>query len=111
MVIPLSALRLSIDGELALFATAAGAFVDLAADLGYETATKVVSFATDSRLESWEAPTVDVLGFSKIHQAIGMLIDGGSTPEQARARIAELAVQDGHGLVAAAQRVHDGRQG
>ncbi len=111
LVLPLSAISRTTEGELVFFAAAAGAFVDLAADLAYETATDLVMFALDTRLGASVGLAVGVEGFSVIHRALGVLIESGHTPEQARARIAQLAAGDGHDLAAVADRiVNDGER-
>ncbi len=111
LVLPLSAISRTTEGELVFFASAAGAFVDLAADLAYETATDLVMFALDTRLGAAVGLAVGVEGFSVIHRALGVLIESGHTPEQARARIAQLAAADGHNLAAVADRiVNDGER-
>ena len=110
LVVPLAAISLGADGELVLFASVAGAFVDLAADLAFETATELIIFALDTRLGAQVPLPVGVGAFSIIHQAIGTLIDTGYTPEQARARLAQNAANDGHDLAAAAERIVTGDQ-
>ena len=105
LVVPLSAIGLPAVGELVLFATTPGAFVDLAADLARAAVTELVTFEIDTHLNSPVALSVGVDGFSMIHQAIGMLMSGGCPPEQARARIAHLAANDGHDLATVAMRI------
>lgn len=105
LAIPLSTLSPTGGGEIVLFATVAGAFVDLAADLAYQTATALDTFALDAHLEPPALPPAGVPEFAVIHQAVGFLIAGGSTPEQALARLEKFAANDGHDLAAAAARV------
>ena len=105
LVIPLATLSPTATGELVLFATVAGAFVDLAADLAYQTGAELSIFALDAHLEPPSVPAGGVVEFALVHQAVGFLIAGGSTPEQALARIEKMAANDGHDLAAAAARV------
>jgi hypothetical protein len=105
LAIPLSTLSSTDGGELVLFATVAGAFVDLATDLAYKTGTDLSSFAIDAHLQPPAAPVAGVAEFAIIHQAVGFLIAGGSTREQALARLEKFAANDGHDLAAAAARV------
>jgi hypothetical protein len=105
LAIPLSSLSTTGGGELVLFATVAGAFVDLAADLAYQTETDLSAFAMDAHLEPSAVPVAGVAEFAVVHQAVGFLIAGGSTPEQALARLEKFAANDGHDLAAAAARV------
>ena len=108
LLIPLSAITSGAHGELVLYASAPGAFVDLAADLAYATATELVTFAVDTRLQATVALTVSAAGLSVVNQAIGMLIERGDTPDQARAHLAQIAANDGHDLTAAAERITTG---
>ena len=108
LVIPLSVISLTAQGELVLFASAPGAFIDLAADLAYETATELVTFGLDTRLGPPVALTVGVTALSVFNQAVGILVEAGHTPDQARARIAAIAAGDGHNLAAAAERILNG---
>jgi hypothetical protein len=110
LLIPLTAITSTAHGELVLYASAPGAFVDLAADLAYANATDLVTFALDSRLGTTAALVVSAGGLSVVHQAIGMLIERGRTPDEARAHLAEIAANDGHNLAAAAERITTGEE-
>ena len=110
LLIPLSAISSVTRGEVVLFASAPGAFVDLAADLAHATATELVTFAVDTRVGRTVALTVGVGGLSIINQAIGVLIENGYPREQARAHLAQIAANDGHELAAAAERIVTGRR-
>lgn len=88
---------------LVLYASAAGAFVDLAADL--EWLTGIGTFVLDQHLK----PPVDADAVGTLHaesvvnQAIGFLIAGGLTHGAAQRRVAELARTTGqHRHIAAA---------
>ena len=111
VVIPLPGISVRTSGELVLFAAVPGAFIDLAADLAFVTSTELATFEVDTRLDGRVARPVDVEGFSIIHQAVGYLIAAGSLPEQAHARIAELAQQGGHDLATAAGYIVNGNRG
>jgi hypothetical protein len=100
--IPLGA-PLSADGhegdriDLVLFAATSGAFVDLAADLAWLTGRPM----DDARLDQDAAGPFDVdpsrslRARSSIDQAIGVLIGGGLTAEQASSELDARAARDG----------------
>ncbi len=77
--------------SIVLYATTAGAFVDLAADLSWLTG--IGTFRLDEHLRpppSAGGPT-SVRAESFVNQAIGMLMAGGLTPEAAERRLDDLA--------------------
>ena len=70
--------------DLVLYASALGAFTDLAADLAWLTGRNLTDFALDQHLVVPARDEVDGLfARSLVNQAIGMLIARGGTPEQA----------------------------
>jgi hypothetical protein len=105
LAIPLSTLSSTGGGELVLVASAAGAFIDLAAELADQTEADSNSFAIDAHLEAPAVPAAGVAEFAVVHQAVGFLIAGGSTREQALARLEKFAATTGHDLAAAAPLV------
>jgi hypothetical protein len=103
--LPLSAVTVAATGELVLFASTPGAFVDVAADLAYATDTD--TDAGVCALDAHLAPSAGgvpngVAGFSIFNRAVGALIHRGWTPEQARARITRSATDTGGDLTTAA---------
>lgn len=100
-----------------LYAANAGAFVDLAADLAYTYSQPLSGIALDEHLPD-PSPTQPVLKgprvtadaltvaeLSAINKAIGVLIAGGSSPEQADAVLTDNAATAGITLAAAATAV------
>lgn len=90
LAMPLSSLtRARSIGELVLYGSRRGAFVDLAADLGWATGADSTAFVLDGHRE------VDLSAFvpsglaelSAINQAIGALLDQGFTPEHGRTEL------------------------
>src|SRR2546423_1583964 len=80
-------LHLAGDGvgtDLVLYASALGAFTDLAADLAWLTGRHLTEVVLDQHLVVPSSDEVDGLfARSLVNQAIGMLIARGHTPEQA----------------------------
>lgn len=93
--------------HLVLYASRAGAFVDLAADLGWLTGQPAGAFVLDADVPGLAALlAVDGVGDDRaIDQASGVLIAAGHTPEEADARLDELARQDGGSRVKAARLI------
>ncbi len=92
--------------EIVLYAANPGAFVDLAADLAVLTGTALHEFLLDRHLDGAFGPARPtdpgrVLDASVVDQAMGVLLDRGWTPEQARRGLRRRAT-DGD-LVAAAE--------
>jgi hypothetical protein len=109
--IPLTALAGSETGSsLVLYATTPGAFVDLAADLGWVLEIQPSALVLDQHLQV-PAPLGGVAGLRElatINRGIGALIERGHTPESARAELRRHADSDSGDLPAAAQRILDG---
>jgi hypothetical protein len=78
---------------LILYAGAAGAFVDLAADLAWLTGSTSDDVHLDQDLAAGthRHPPQSLRSISTINQAIGVLIGRGRTPEGARAELDQLA--------------------
>ena len=79
------------DIALILYAAAPGAFVDLAADLTWLTRGRGGEITLDQHLTVPAGLTGTLSAASTINQAIGVLIAGGNTPEQAHERLSEPA--------------------
>lgn len=78
----------SAAGVLILYAAGPGALVDLAADLTWLTGQSLIEAHLDEDLAGPKAPLGRPLQWlSTINQALGLLIDGGLTLEQANAEI------------------------
>jgi hypothetical protein len=109
--IPLTAVAGSESGSsLVLYATVPGAFVDLAADLGWVLEIKPMALLLDQHL-AVPAPSDGVTGLREhatINRAIGALIERGHTPESARNELRRHPGLDGGDVAAAAQRILDG---
>jgi hypothetical protein len=98
--------------DLVLYASAAGAFTDLAADLAWLSGRDLAEFALDQHLVVIERDEVDGLfARSLINQAIGMLIARGYTPEQAELQLDARAARDGVDRHKAARLVLAGSDG
>lgn len=92
------------------YASAPGAFVDLAADIAWLTGRETVELALDDHLHRLDDAdgAGTVAARSAIDQAIGVLLARGRTPEQARADLERRAADDGHDLErAAAETIAD----
>lgn len=100
LLIPMQA---TIDGaraesaiDVILYASAAGALTDLAADLAWLSGRDLAEFALDQHLVVVERDQASGLfACSLINQAIGMLIARGHTPEQAEQLLHTRASQTG----------------
>lgn len=95
---------------LILYATTPGAFVDLSADLAWlhrTGATRATDIALDQDLIPAVFRRIDIaLGvLSSIDQATGVLIERGSTPDQARSQLAVLSAASGRTLHAEAEHL------
>jgi hypothetical protein len=110
--IPLSALTAAQDdGSLVIYAATVGAFVDLAADLSFVLNIDNAALVLDEPAPHRFTATHDRPGmrgldeFSRMNQAIGILISRGHTPETARLELHRLANLDGGHLHKAADAV------
>jgi hypothetical protein len=81
--------------EIVLYATAPGAFVDLAADLSYAPSAKEDELRLDDDLTpaTLGSGLRGVTELALINRAIGLLIGRGHTPEEARAHLEGRAAQ------------------
>ena len=91
----------SVDGArlrlaVILYAARPGAFVDLAADLGWLTGRRLSEFALDQHLSGPAQPAGGVRSASLMNQAIGVLLGRGYTLEQAELEIDARAAAAGH---------------
>ncbi|WP_338178623.1 hypothetical protein [Jatrophihabitans sp.] len=120
-----ASLQLGSDGQpskaspmvsIVLYASNAGAFVDLAADLSWLTAglgaTDTAHFSSsdievDGHLEPLRghARRVSISDLTVVNQAIGVLIGEGETPEQAERELYLAAARDGVEVTAAGKAV------
>lgn len=99
LLVPLAALTpTDVVGTLLIYAATPGAFVDLAADLGFALGIDLSRLVLDRHLDPLAEydGTIGLDDHSAINQAIGVLIDRGSTPESARDELHRLAALD-HG--------------
>jgi hypothetical protein len=90
ILVPLGATAAPSEGTcIVLYAAAPGAFVDLAADLGWATGLTAEMILLDQHLLlPVEGSAVTGLReLSTINQAIGMLIEQGNSPESARTEL------------------------
>ncbi len=95
--------------SLVLYAAARGAFVDLGADLTWALGLDSSAVVLDANLA---VPTPsDVLSGLREHaivnRAMGALIEGGRTPESAKAELRAQAENDNVALPVSAQRILD----
>lgn len=100
--------------ELIVRAGAAGAFVDLAADLAWLLGRSIEEIVLDRHLESEADDVHSLAAATEIDQALGVLLAGGLTPEEAERRLEDLATLFGVEKQGAAQRILaglDGRDG
>jgi hypothetical protein len=99
---------------MVFYAATPGAFVDLAADLGWATGLSQQAILLDQHLlppDDGSAVT-GLRELSIINQAIGMLIERGETPEAARAELERLAECGGSTVqLVAAEVMHGIRSG
>jgi hypothetical protein len=86
---------LSQGSRLVLYASKAGAFVDLAADLTYAMKVAPHELRLDQDLTpvSRRSGLIGVAELSMINRAVGLLIGRGHTPEEAREQLERKAVQ------------------
>ena len=92
---------------LVLYASKAGAFVDLAADIAWLTDRPLSSFVLDAHLgvPDWRGDLGALRAASMVNQAIGMLIAFGYTPSAAERELNARANAAGIDNVAAARRI------
>jgi hypothetical protein len=99
LALPLSSVTTAAPGSvLILFASNPGAFTDLAADISWSTQTPLDQFQIDQHLHL-RATGSGISGLaelSTLNQAIGVLIERGQTPGQARDHLQQRAEADGH---------------
>ena len=110
LLIPLTVVSNAQPGStLVLYAATPGAFVDLAADLGYALGPDHTALVLDEHLggpangSGSGAHGLD--GYSTINRAVGVLIGRGHTPESAHEGLARFAGLDGRDMRAAAEQV------
>lgn len=106
--VPLDVLSAVEPGSmLLLYAASPGAFVDLAADLSFALGLPPGTVALDEDLEPAEYPAgVDgLVELSRVNQAIGILIEQGRLPDDARAELLRLANDARTTVPAAAQHL------
>ena len=83
-------------GALTLYGGAPGAFVDLAADITWLSGTNLADITLDQHLRPPAlAPSGGLRDIVSINQAIGILLNRGYLPEQARSQLDAWA--DAHG--------------
>lgn len=93
---------------LTLWAGNPGAFVDLAADLAVALDLPVTALVHDEDLPGATVPPGSGLAaFSLVHQAVGVLLGQGHTPEQAHAELERRAATAGTTTAAVARHVVD----
>ncbi len=98
--------------DIAFYAAATGAFVDLGADLAFALGLNLTDIAIDQHLtpatpidrDDPHTP-LDVPALSTINQAIGVLIDRGYPPRHAHAALTRHAATAGLTLAAAAHLI------
>jgi hypothetical protein len=109
--IPLTAVAGNdVGSSVVLYAAVAGAFVDLAADIGFALAMDASRLLLDEHLVP-RIPVGAIIGLraqATINRAIGVLIERGYTPEWARAELRGHARAGVSDMVASAQYVLDG---
>jgi hypothetical protein len=96
-----------LGSSVVLYASAPGAFVDLAADLSHALGLPLTAFDLDAHVGP-AAPDEGVEGLvaqSAVNQAIGLLIGRGHTELSAHRELRRLADLDGGDRVAAAQQL------
>jgi len=78
---------------IVLYATAKGAFVDLAADVAWLAGTRVTDIVLDAHLvlPTYTDPRASLEAMASVDQAIGMLLGHGYTPEHAQRHIFQRA--------------------
>lgn len=99
----------TLDVAVILYAATPGAFMDLAADLSFLTGVELVDTVLDA--DRALATQADATGFmlaeSVIHQAIGVPITRGRTPNQATVELDALALAAGTDRTVEASRILD----
>jgi len=111
LAVPLEMITAATTGQIVIFASVAGAFVRLAADLADATGTDSSRFALDEHLgRRAQRRATGLAGFSICNQAIGVLVQGGATLEHARIQLRQAAGQDSRQLTVAAARIVDAGQ-
>ncbi len=104
LLVPLAAAADGAEGSitLILYAETPGAFVDLAVDLAWITGRPAEEFVLDEHRSLPTDSTARLSHLSSINQALGVLIEQGSTPEQSEQELAARAAIAGIELAAAA---------
>jgi hypothetical protein len=108
ILVPLGAAAAPSDGTCVVFyAETPGAFVDLSADLGWTTGLPAGMILLDQHLllPVEGSAMTGLRELSAINQAIGMLIEQGSTPESARTELDRLAESLGTTVSSAAAEI------
>ena len=97
---------------IVLYATLAGAFVDLAADLAWLTGVALADVGLDLDLDprARSGVATPISSLSSIDQAMGVLVGRGHTPEEALVELATLAARFGGDRHAAALEILDALQ-
>jgi hypothetical protein len=93
---------------LVLYAASPGAFVDLAADLGYALGIDPLALVLDDQLAAPASGSGSGMGLERcatINKAVGVLIGRGHTPESARDGLARYASLDGRDPCVAAEQI------
>jgi hypothetical protein len=114
LLVPLALLAdVESGSRLVLYAARPGAFVDLAADLAFSLGVALPALPADQDLRHPDPnDEFGLADLSTINRAIGVLVDRGRTPAEARAELRSACTPD-LGLVAAADLVMlslDGRR-
>lgn len=102
----------TVSATLTLFATTAGAFVDLAADISWLTGVAASHLVVDGHLA--ESPTGRpgrLRELSTINQAVGVLVARGRFPDEAVAELDAWADDHGGTRLSAAENVLGGLPG
>ncbi|MCW2527879.1 MAG: hypothetical protein JWM76_2739 [Pseudonocardiales bacterium] len=92
--------------DIVFYASAAGAFVDLAADLAHAMRLPLTGLFLDDRLTLPTQP-FSLLELSRVNRAVGVLIAGGRSVTEARSELHKRAEAEQCSLSIAAQRVLD----
>ncbi len=96
------------DTLLVLYASRPGAFVDLAADFSFSLGVSLDAVVLDEHLvmpTPGSDGSASLREISALNQAIGMLIDQGTTPENAHSELTRLAEREGVSTHTAAGRL------
>lgn len=104
---------LDTSAEVVLYASAPGAFVDLAADLAVLTRTPLAEILIDQHLTPEHRPPDDdsAVVASPVDQAVGVLLGWGWPPEEARRALAGRAALAGTDRSTVASELLDGLVG